>query len=504
VHRTAEPLQSRTVVCTLGMHRSGTSLVSRTLNLLGVHLGAPQYISNAGDDNPKGYWEHHPLALLNDEILARFGGRWDDPPVLSEGWTHDPRLEDLRSSARRLLVEHFAAAPLWGWKDPRTCLTLPFWQDLIGTMRYVLCLRNPCAVVASLGRRNGISSARAERLWLTHVGSSLAHTSGQPRLFVFYEDMIDDVAPELKRLNAFIGGPERQDDPRIPARVAEFLETDLCHHRMSIAELAGDRRISFATKSLYLALRGHAPVDQPAESVRRARADRVANRTLELLAQDAVQWFDATAASGASSDQRDRLVLENHRHAATIGTLGERALALEAEVDTLTAREGHTQQRAAILATELQEACARRDAFDQINRAQAATIASLGAELDRLSAVRDRLDGERDRLAADAAEVHGLRARERQLLQAMAGLESELRRTTAERDDRVYEAGATLLALREIHESSAWRLVTFSRRALIALCPAGTRRRQAVDLIVSRAARRLTGDQENRRTGGFF
>jgi hypothetical protein len=514
VHRTADPLQSRTVICTVGMHRSGTSLVSRTLNLLGVYLGAPECISNAGDDNPRGYWEHHPLALLNDEVLAQFGGRWDDPPVLPEGWPHDPRLGDLRARARHLLVEHFATEPLWGWKDPRTCLTLPFWQDLIGPMRYVVCLRNPCAVVASLGRRNGLSSERAERLWLTHVCSSLAHTSGQPRLFVFYEDMVDDAAPELRRLAAFIGGPERSDDPQVPGRVAAFIDPDLCHHRMSIEELAGDRRISFATKSLYLALRGHAPADQPAESavgracaaegVRRARADHVANRTLEHLAQHAVQTFDAIAASGAVAAERDRLALEHHTHAAAIGALDERALALAAGVDALTEREGRAQQSAAMLATELREACTRRDGFDQIGRAQAVTIASLGAELGQLGAVRDHLESERDRLAADAAEVHELRAGERQQLQAMAGLESELRHMTAERDDRVCEAGAALLALGEIHESSAWRLVTFSRRVLVALFPAGTRRRQAVNLIVRRAARRAdaalrpTGDQKNR------
>jgi hypothetical protein len=485
------PLQPQTVICTLGMHRSGTSVVSRTLNLLGVHLGPPHCISNTGADNPKGYWEHHPLALLNDEILARFGGRWDDPPVLPAAWPHDPRLGDLRAKARGLLVEHFAAEPLWGWKDPRTCLTLPFWQDLIGSMRYVLCLRNPCAVVASLGRRDGISSERAERLWLTHVQSSLAHTSGQPRLFVFYEDLIDDHAPELRRLAAFIGGPERRADPRAPERVGAFIERDLCHHRMSIEELAGDPRISLATKSLYLALRGHAPPSPSVEGDARIdRADRVVNRTLELLAQHAVQTFDTAAANSAVAAGRDRLALENQAQAATISTLGERAIALAADVDGLTAREGRAQQSAAILAVALREATAGRDALALVNGGQAGTIASLSAERDRLIAEHGHLGTERDRLAADAAGVHELRAREQRLLLAMAGLESELRRVTLDRDDRVYEAGASLLALREIHESAAWRLVTFSRRVVIAVFPAGTRRRQAFDVVVRRAARR--------------
>ena len=68
------------VICTLGMHRSGTSLVSRMLGLLGVRLGPDERVLTAGEDNPKGYWEHRSFVDLNDEILPRFGGRWDEAP----------------------------------------------------------------------------------------------------------------------------------------------------------------------------------------------------------------------------------------------------------------------------------------------------------------------------------------------------------------------------------------------------------------------------------------
>ena len=121
----AGPLQAKRVICTLGMHRSGTSVAARMLNLLGVHLGTHRSVTRTGEDNPKGYWEHHPLALLNDEILDRFGGRWDEPPAFPPSWPRDPRLGDLREKARQLLTEDFAVEPVWGWKIPEPASRYP-------------------------------------------------------------------------------------------------------------------------------------------------------------------------------------------------------------------------------------------------------------------------------------------------------------------------------------------------------------------------------------------
>jgi len=247
-------VKSAVVVCTLGMHRSGTSLVSRMLNLLGVHLGPDAPISRKGADNPKGYWEHDAFVAIDDEILARLGGRWDEPPALPASWPSDPRLADLREKARNVLATDFASAPLWGWKDPRTCLTLPFWQDVVGPMRYVLCVRNPLAVVGSLTRRNDMSAEKADELWTGHVRASLAHTDGHPRVLVFYEDVLDDWRRELRRLAAFVERPERADEPSVRDAVAAFVETRMCHHRPSMEDLVRDRRLSHSIKTLYLDL----------------------------------------------------------------------------------------------------------------------------------------------------------------------------------------------------------------------------------------------------------
>src|SRR5438046_10404908 len=60
----------------VGMHRSGTSAMTRTLSLLGAAL--PEHLMPAADSNPAGHWEPQSVTNLNDEILQALDSEWDD------------------------------------------------------------------------------------------------------------------------------------------------------------------------------------------------------------------------------------------------------------------------------------------------------------------------------------------------------------------------------------------------------------------------------------------
>jgi len=75
-------------------------------------------------------------------LLNELGGAWDLPPKADQNFT-DPHLDPLRMKAR-LLIEGFDSASVWGWKDPRNSLTLPFWQDLV-----CLTLKQPISLIIS-------------------------------------------------------------------------------------------------------------------------------------------------------------------------------------------------------------------------------------------------------------------------------------------------------------------------------------------------------------------
>ena len=244
------------IICILGMHRSGTSALTRVLNLIGVELGADEALTTEPvADNPKGYWEHHELTAISDAILKRHCGSWDEPPLLPPGWETAAAIDDLRQRAQQLIQNQFAAVQLWGWKDPRTCLTLPFWQQLLPDMRYVICLRNPLDVARSLEHRDQLPAAKSSNLWLTYVSSALRHTEGKPRLVIFYEDLMDDCLRELQRLAGFLGKPERAQQADVQEAGQEFIEKQLQHYRASIVQATANPRIDLRARALYLAQR---------------------------------------------------------------------------------------------------------------------------------------------------------------------------------------------------------------------------------------------------------
>jgi len=229
------------------MSRTGTSLTTRVLHLAGVYLGPEEelldaelrqlagegehVLAKARGSNPNGHWEHYRLMRLNERILRSLGGSWREPPAMPPGWESSPELAAEREQARALLVESFAGHELWGWKDPRNSLTLPFWQLLLPEVRYVVCLRNPIDVAASLERRERMSAAQALALWRVYVAAALARTAGRPRLLVRYEDFFADRVGTGQRLARFVGRDRAFDDWEGQRRLAEAVDERLWRNR---------------------------------------------------------------------------------------------------------------------------------------------------------------------------------------------------------------------------------------------------------------------------------
>src|SRR5688572_30503324 len=111
-------------VCIGGMHRSGTSMVTRLLQGCGLYLGRERDLMPAGPGNADGYMENLKFVEINNEILAKLGSWWGNPPPVPAGWVEGEESRSTRAKSRALLQEFEGREP-WGWKDPRNCVTLP-------------------------------------------------------------------------------------------------------------------------------------------------------------------------------------------------------------------------------------------------------------------------------------------------------------------------------------------------------------------------------------------
>jgi hypothetical protein len=247
-----------TIICVLGMHRSGTSLLAQVLHALGLDLGPEGHLMRPSPANPQGHWENELIKELNDEILERLGGTWSAPPELPPKWEDQPELDDLRRRARALVAEEFGSAERWGFKDPRTCLTLPFWQRILPPMRYLICLRNPMDVAFSLARRelDPIEFEQGTQLWLTYVRAAIKGAAPHPHHMVFYEDLMVESEPVVREIADFIGSGDSQSaEAYTQAAIRVAVSDGLWHHRTPVPNVVAERRLPFGVKALYLALR---------------------------------------------------------------------------------------------------------------------------------------------------------------------------------------------------------------------------------------------------------
>jgi hypothetical protein len=236
------------------------------------------------DDNARGYWEQREIYEINEEILRAFGGTWGHPPDLPRGWEDSDALAAIRDRARNSLAALFGTrTQRWAWKDPRASITLPFWQDLIGKMDYVLCVRNPADVAASLLRRgaDGVDFEESVALWIRYVRAALVNTRGHRRLIVRYEDYFTDTNGQIQRLAEFVSASSAELGDEARDRVTSFIEPDLWHNRGSVVETDDPPAILSEATDLYARLPNAGQSFDRPFGAKRPFARRITSRVLK-------------------------------------------------------------------------------------------------------------------------------------------------------------------------------------------------------------------------------
>lgn len=225
----------RKAILVLGMHRSGTSVITRILNLLGAEVA--KNLMPPTSENPSGYWESVRIARFNNKLLQLANSSWqDDNPIASE-WFDSESTTSYVDEGIHLLEEEFGQSEVFVLKCPRISILLPFWKEVLKKANVetyaLLVIRDPFAVAASLAARNAHDSMKPAAiaafeksilLWLRYIFDAEFYSRDLPRQMVFYETLLTDWKATLKQvLEGFV--------PGLPTtRHAAFTEIDELLH----------------------------------------------------------------------------------------------------------------------------------------------------------------------------------------------------------------------------------------------------------------------------------
>jgi hypothetical protein len=238
--RHGSPQAAPLIIC--GMHRSGTSLVTRALETAGLFVGHEKEHNHEAvffqmlnqwmfEQLGAGWDSTYNLRFINDELAWYFHtviGNVIGGPSATAFTGPDPR--------HRAVFGPDNTLP-WGWKDPRNTFTAPVWERLFPGARLLHVCRNPLDVADSLRRREhevlerhqamlaGLEPGQLDgsirfqqsprlfhleegiALWEEYTRQALALETGfgARALRIRYEDFLADPVTWLGRIAAFAG-----------------------------------------------------------------------------------------------------------------------------------------------------------------------------------------------------------------------------------------------------------------------------------------------------------
>ena len=212
-------------IVVLGMHRSGTSLLAKALEIFGYNF--PENLMQPNEDNPSGFWEDIDIVELNESLLSSNQVSWDIP--LDPGSYNFSR--DFKDRARRVVENKFSEHSRLIIKDPRISILLKFWSEQFKALdvqvNYVVSYRNPLSVASSLKFRDGIDP-RMGLLLNYFYNRSIMEFFPKKVFIVNYISFLKSPSETIARLASHLGA--QAENALVENFIDNFVNTDLDHN----------------------------------------------------------------------------------------------------------------------------------------------------------------------------------------------------------------------------------------------------------------------------------
>jgi hypothetical protein len=224
----------------VGMHRSGTSVLAGTLNIMGYSAGNGK-LKGATDYNPKGYFEMESLIIQNQDWLIEQDVAWG----VGRG-EFDPSLAKINATGRDTLRNIDVSEP-WMLKDPRLCLTLPAWdRGFAHPPPAVFTYRHPLSVALSTCQRSQTELFYGLRSWLFHNMNAIQNLKGRCVVRTSHKAMMLHPLNETLRISdeltnrCGIWKPALESEDEEHSTISDFVSHSL-HHNQEVMQNGVDR-----------------------------------------------------------------------------------------------------------------------------------------------------------------------------------------------------------------------------------------------------------------------
>lgn len=197
----------------LGMHKSGTTLISQMLHESGVNMG--DFNSKLTYDQGNQY-EREITKKINKEIL----NCGDTSSILVNRIpTLEQILPEYYQQAKNIINQLNNNFNTWGFKDPRSCLLSHFWIPLLNPCRIIFIFRDPSAIYKHythglekqykiMAFARGWAALRSWYIYNFNVINSYEElTNKENFILVKYENLLENNHFERLRLESFLNQP---------------------------------------------------------------------------------------------------------------------------------------------------------------------------------------------------------------------------------------------------------------------------------------------------------
>ena len=301
----------------IGVQRSGTSAITRGLQVLGVDL-LNFYGPNAvGPDNDKGYFEDFEISHLDVSMLNSIGYTWDNPvlPVFDDNTRQV--LSAFYPIGVNILQRRFESTDLFGFKDPLIARLLPLWNDIFkdegAEVSYIIACRNPLSTAKSMQKRDGFDIVKGCYIWLGYITASLIHSVGYKRIVVDYDELMKDPEKQLGRMAERLNLKFDAKSPEFIEYKESFLSESLRHTSFAVSDLAANADVPPKIAELYVLLKRTAMDEISIDGIEAAaKINKIYSWMAELrstLLYMQVQ-FDALLYLKKESDKKDAKIAE--------------------------------------------------------------------------------------------------------------------------------------------------------------------------------------------------